>query len=94
MYVGISDAESDAAHPPPGIAVGSSCDAHILQDVERFWEMDASWKYEGRYQFLDLGQADEEIFYLGEKISGLKATVAELREDAEVQAQKYESAEK
>ena len=91
--VGISDAESDTAHPPPGNTVEGSYDTRIFQDVKRFQEMDASWKYEGRYQFLDLGQADGEIFYLGEKISELKVTVAELKEDAEEQVQKYESAE-
>ena len=52
--VGISDAESDMAHPPPGNTGGGSYDARILHDVKRFQEMDASWKYEGRYQFLDL----------------------------------------
>ena len=52
--VGVSDAESDTAHPKPGNTVGGSYDVRILHDVKRFQEMDASWKYEGRYQFLDL----------------------------------------
>ena len=63
-----SDAESSVTPSQPGNKARDDVDIRVLQDVNRFGEMKANWKYEGKYRFLDRDQADREVAYLSRKI--------------------------
>ena len=90
--VGASDAESNADRPPPE-NMPACFDIRVLRDASRFNEMGASWKYEGKYQFLDLDQADGEISYLSRKVVELKGELVKLDDDVKGQVDRHDTAE-
>ena len=69
-------------------------DVRILEDPSRFKDMPLGGKYEGKYRFLNVQQADDEIEFLTKKVEDMKVDVEEYDSDLEETFKRYEDAKK
>ena len=76
----------------PEVARNPNFDVRILEGTERFKDMPLGEKYEGRYKFMNVDQADEEISFLTGKVEGLKVDIEEYDSDLEDTFTRYRDA--
>ena len=96
MAESVSSAEARASEPEGSNARSASkctSDVRILRDTNRFNEMRPDWKYEGRYRFADLKQANDEIHYLCKKVTEFKVACELHDTDVSEMSNKYNMAE-
>ena len=76
----------------PEVARNLNSGVRLIENTERFKDMPLGEKYEGKYKFMNVDQADEEISFLTGKVKGLKADIEEYDSDLKDTFTRYRDA--
>ena len=81
-----------SAEGTPEVACNPNPGVRLIENTERFKDMPLGEKYEGKYQFMNVDQADEEISFLTGEVEGLKADIKKYNKDHRDTVTRYRDA--